>query len=59
MKVNIKSLFIERGKTEATSVQLSISNDNLDNSVTPLSLRVMWLASDNVWTVLQGGVFDY
>ena len=34
------------------------SNDQ-SNSVTPLSLRIMWLASDNVWTVLQGGVFDY
>jgi len=32
MKINITPLFIERGKTEATSVQLSISNDNLDNA---------------------------
>jgi len=35
------------------------SNDQTGNNVTPLSLRIMWLASDNVWTVLQGGVFDY
>ena len=32
MKINITPLFIERGKPEATSVQLSISNDNLDNA---------------------------
>jgi len=31
MKINITPLFIERGKAEAASVQLSISNDNLDN----------------------------
>ena len=29
------------------------------NSTTPLSLRIMWLQADNVWTVLQGGEFEY
>ena len=45
MKVNIKSLFIERGKTEATSVQLSISNDNLDNSA---MLQVAYYDSEDL-----------
>ena len=45
MKVNIKSLFIERGKTGATSVQLSISNDNLDNSA---MLQVAYYDSEDL-----------
>lgn len=34
-------------------------SNNQANTVTPLSLRIMWMEDDNIWTVLQGGVFDY
>ncbi|MCZ2141069.1 MAG: hypothetical protein LC096_06705 [Bacteroidia bacterium] len=43
----------------STRPRILFRSNNQSNSVTPLSLRIMWLASDNVWTVLQGGVFDY
>lgn len=45
MKINITPLFIERGKPEATSVQLSISNDNLDNSA---MLQVAYYDSEDL-----------
>jgi len=62
-------IYSEGGNSEEIDAGLGIANprpkitfrsDNQANTVTPLSLRIMWLASDNVWTVLQGGVlFDY
>jgi len=45
MKINITPLFIERGKAEATNVQLSISNDNLDNSA---MLQVAYYDSEDL-----------
>ena len=39
--------------------RIKLESNPQANTTTPLSLRIMWLASDNVWTVLQGGVFNY
>ena len=39
--------------------RIKLDSNPQANTTTPLSLRIMWLASDNVWTVLQGGVFNY
>jgi len=50
---------IDKGFGISSGGNLLFRSNNQANSVTPLSLRIMWLASDNVWTVLQGGVFDY
>jgi hypothetical protein len=56
---NGEAIDVGNGISSAMSSLSFKSYNQTGNNVTPLSLRIMWLASDNVWTVLQGGVFDY
>lgn len=56
---NSEAIDVGHGISSAMSSLSFKSYNQTGNNLTPLSLRIMWLAEDNVWTVLQGGVFDY
>jgi len=56
---NSEAIDVGNGISSAMSSLAFKSYSQTGNNLTPLSLRIMWIAEDNIWTVLQGGVFDY
>lgn len=54
-----EAIDVGNGISSAMSSLMFKSYNQTGNNLTPLSLQIMWIAEDNVWTVLQGGVFDY